>query len=180
MNVSINKAIFLDRDGVINEVIFRGSNKPIAPWSLKDVILIPGIKNPIDKLCNMGFLLFVVSSQPDISKGHLKLHTVKKMNEIILDKFPIKEVSICPHEDRHNCLCRKPKPGMLIDLSKKWAVDLNSSFLIGDNWKDIYAGKAAGCKTILLDRQYNSSVEADFHINDLSEAVSIINSQGEY
>ncbi|MCK4786559.1 MAG: HAD hydrolase-like protein, partial [Desulfobacteraceae bacterium] len=73
-----------------------------------------------------------------------------------------------------NCDCRKPKPGMLLDLSKKWGIDLKKSFLIGDNWKDIEAGRAAGCKAILLDKHYNQAIETDFRVKNLGAAVKLI------
>ena len=169
-----NKAVFLDRDGVINEVIFRGTDKPIAPWSIEEFRFIKGIKKPLEKLADLGFLLFIISNQPDISKGLIDIQTVETMNNTILSKLPITKIIYCPHEDRHNCSCRKPKPGMLITLSKEYNVNLMKSFLIGDNWKDIEAGKSVGCKSILLNKIYNKAVKADFYINSLTEALKII------
>jgi len=174
--MKVKRAVFFDRDGVINEVLFRGGEKPIAPWKLEEFKLITGIEKPLEKLQQMDFFLFVVSNQPDIAKKYVDLSIVNIMNEIILKTFPIKEIMICPHEDRHKCHCRKPKPGMLIDLSKKWLIDLNKSFIIGDSWKDIEAGRAAGCATILLDKRYNRSVEADYHVINLDDVVKIIKS----
>jgi len=174
--MKVKRAVFFDRDGVINEVLFRGGEKPIAPWKLDEFKLITGIKKPLEKLHQMGFLLFVVSNQPDIAKKYVDFSTVNKMNEIILKTFPIKEIMICPHEDHHKCHCRKPKPGMLIDLSTKWLIDLNKCFIIGDSWKDIEAGRAAGCTTILLDKHYNRSVEADYRSKNLDDVVKIIKS----
>lgn len=169
-----NKAVFLDRDGVINEVIFRGSDKPIAPWSLEEFKVIKGLNKPLTKIVELGYFLFVISNQPDISKGLVDIPTVESMNSIILDKLPITKIIYCPHEDYHNCSCRKPKPGMLITLSEEYNINLLSSFLIGDNWKDIEAGKTAGCKTILLERKYNKSVKAHFAIKSLIDVLKII------
>ena len=168
--------MFLDRDGVINEVVFRGGEKPIAPWKLEEFKFIQGIKDPLEELSRMGYHLFVVSNQPDIARRYVDASTIEKMNEIILETFPIQDVMICPHDDRHNCNCRKPKPGMLIELSHKWDVDLKNSFLIGDNWKDMDAGKAAGCKTILIDKPYNKHVIPDFRVKNLEQAVNVIKS----
>lgn len=169
------KAIFLDRDGVINDVIFRGSNKPIAPWSLEEFKLYVGIEEPLRQLSDSGYLLFVVSNQPDISKGLVDIQIVQQMNDIIVSQFPIEKVVFCPHEDRHKCACRKPKSGMLIELAAEYGVDLNASYLIGDNWKDIAAGEAAGCKTILIKRAYNKTVNADNYVQSLDEVTKIIN-----
>jgi len=171
-----NKAVFFDRDGVINEVIFRDSDKPIAPWSLEEFKLYDDIGDPLGQLRDSGYLLFVVSNQPDISKGLVAEEIVQKMNNVILSQLPIEKVVFCQHEDRHNCKCRKPKPGMLLDLANEYSVDLGSSYMIGDNWKDIDAGKAAGCTTILLEKDYNGSVEADYRSINLDEAVKIIKS----
>jgi D-glycero-D-manno-heptose 1,7-bisphosphate phosphatase len=124
----------------------------------------------------MNYNLFVVSNQPDISRGFIKKGVTEKINQFLYKRYPLKEISICPHDDYHNCNCRKPKPGMLFDLSKKWKVNLKKSFLIGDNWKDIEAGKSAGCKTILLDQFYNLNVKADFRIKNLESAVDLIKS----
>jgi len=169
-----NKAVFLDRDGVINKVVFRGSDKPIAPWSLEEFKLYEGIGEPLEQLSDLGYLLFVVSNQPDISKGVVDKQIVQRMNDIIASQFPIKKVVFCPHEDRHNCSCRKPKPGMLIKLAEEFGVDLKRSYMIGDNWKDIVAGEAAGCKTILIKRAYNKTVNADYSVQSLQKITNII------
>lgn len=174
----MKRAIFLDRDGVINEVLFRGRNndKPIAPWKMDEFKLVPGIKKPLESLSQLGFLLFIVTNQPDIAKGLVNLNTVNKMNRIIMSKFPIKEIKVCPHIDSDNCNCRKPKPGMILELSRKWKIDTEQSFLIGDNWRDMKVGKRAGCKTILLDRFYNQKIKADYKIDNLEESINIIRS----
>ena len=83
---------------------------------------------------------------------------------------------VCPHIDDDNCNCRKPKPGMLITLAKKWAINLRHSFLIGDNWRDIKAGKKAGCKTILIDKFYNNTVTADYRVQNLDMSVEVVKS----
>ena len=174
----MNKAIFLDRDGVLNAVIFRGGNniKPIAPWKIEEFKLVSGIKKPLAKLSQMGFHLFVVTNQPDIGKGVVKFSTVKKMNDIVLNELPIDEIMVCSHIDSDNCNCRKPKPGMIISLAKKRGINLCHSFLIGDNWKDIESGKAAGCRTILLDKFYNKSVKADYRVKNLTMSVEVVKS----
>ena len=168
------KAVFVDRDGVINEVVFRGSDKPIAPWSLEEFRLYKGIAEPLRQLSDSGYLLFGVSNQPDISKGLVDIQIVQQMNDIIVSKFPIKKVVFCPHEDRHNCTCRKPKPGILINLANEYGIDLKTSYMIGDNWKDIASGKAAGCKTILIKRVYNKTVNADYYVQSLDSVTKII------
>lgn len=169
-----NKAIFFDRDGVINEVVFRGSNKPSSPWKFEEFKLVSGIEMPLRELSLMGYYLFIVSNQPDISRGYIESGTTEKINDELRRLFPIHDIIICPHDDCHKCECRKPKPGMLLDLAGKWNVNLAESFLIGDNWKDIEAGRAAGCIAILIDTAYNQSVETDFRRKNLEYSVSLI------
>jgi len=169
-----NRAVFLDRDGVINEVVFHSGEKPSSPWKFEEFKIIQGIKKPLDELHSLGYHLFIVSNQPDISRGYIAAGTTEKINETLYQQFPIQDILICPHDDLHNCGCRKPKPGMLLEMSKKWGIDLKLSFLIGDNWKDIEAGKAAGCTTILVDTEYNKAVKADRHARNLEDAAKII------
>jgi len=173
----MQKAVFLDRDGVINKVIFRNGNssKPIAPWNLKEFSLLPGIKFSLINLKKIGFKLFVVTNQPDVAKGIIDFSFITKVNTIISRELPIDEIRVCPHVDSDGCHCRKPKPGMILSLAKKWDIDCKNSFLIGDNWKDIEAGKKAGSTTFLLEKHYNNDVEADYKSISLSEAVKIIN-----
>ena len=172
----MSKGVFLDRDGVLNKVIFREGNyqKPIAPWNLEEFKLIPSTKKPLHNLKKEGYLLFVITNQPDIAKGIIDYDIVHAMNEIIINELPIDDIKVCHHLDNDQCMCRKPKPGMITDLSKKWDIDCKESFLIGDSWKDIEAGKSAGSQTILLDRTYNREVKAEYRINDLGKAVELI------
>ena len=118
----------------------------------------------------------IVTNQPDIARGIVKLSTVKKMNNIITDELPIDEIMICPHVDIDNCNCRKPKPGMILNLAEKWSINLENSFIIGDNWKDIESGKSAGCRTILLDKFYNKSVQADYRTKNLAMSAEVVKS----
>ena len=171
-----NKAIFLDRDGVINEVVFHESDKPSSPWTFSEFKLLPGIKEPLEEFKKMGFLLFIISNQPDISRGFIEKGITEKISKIIYDNFPIKEILICPHDDHHYCNCRKPKPGMIFELSKKYDIDIKKSFLIGDNWKDTEAGQKAGCKTIIINTKYNKTIDADYRTENLSTAVKLIKS----
>lgn len=173
----MNKAVFLDRDGVINNVIFRNGNtlKPIAPWSMKEFRLIPGIEKSLLDLSKSGFQLFIVTNQPDIAKGVISQTFVEKVNKNILRDLPIDEIKVCPHVDLNGCDCRKPKSGMITSLAIKWDIDCQKSFMIGDNWKDIESGKKTGATTILLEKHYNRSVDADYTASNLSQAVEIIN-----
>lgn len=168
-----NRAVFLDRDGVINKVICR-DGRPASPRSLEEFILNDGVRQTARKLKDYGFRIIVVSNQPDLARGEITQGVLDLMTQRMRWEIPIDDVYICPHDDAHQCSCRKPKPGMLIDAASRWEIDLSSSFMIGDTWKDMEAGKAAGCKTILLDAPYNKDTQSDFRVESLSEATDLI------
>ncbi len=170
-----NKAIFLDRDGVINKVIMR-NGKPSSPWKLKEFEILPDVKECLVAFKKMGFLNIIFTSQPDISRGFLQIEDLEKMHEIIDKTLLVDEIRFCPHDDKDNCSCRKPKPGLILEAVQKWSIDLRESYVIGDTWKDIGAGKAVGCKTFLLRREYNKGFQKDydFEVSNLKKTVEII------
>jgi len=167
------RAVFLDRDGVINKVVFR-DNRPGSPRSLQEFVFSDGILQATRKLRGYGFRIIVVSNQPDLARGEITKGILDLMTQKMRWKILIDDVLICPHDDIHQCSCRKPKPGMLLEAASRWNIDLSSSFIIGDSWKDMKAGKAAGCKTLILDAPYNQDVQCDFRAKSLSEAVNLI------
>ena len=167
------RAVFFDRDGVVNKVIVR-DGKPYSPRTIEEFILNDGIREAAYHLRTRGFRVFVVSNQPDIARGKLSNDVLDLMIRRMRWEIPIDDVYICPHDEVHQCSCRKPKPGMLMELASRWNIDLLSSFMIGDTWKDIEAGKAAGCRTILLDAPYNQNTDCEYRVRSLSEAVNLI------
>lgn len=169
----LSRAVFLDRDGVINEVVFR-NGKPCSPRTVEEFRLCEGITEALHRLASAGLHLFVVSNQPDVARGFLSSLVLREMNDRILAFLPVERVLACPHDDADDCPCRKPKPGMLYELASSEAIDLPRSFLIGDSWKDVQAGERAGCKTILLRRPYNTGVGAHIVIESLLQAVDLI------
>jgi len=172
--LKIRRAVFLDRDGVINKVLLN-DGKPFSPRRIEDFELLPWVEYALNSFKNMGFLNIVITNQPDIARGFARIEELNKIHEMIREKLPIDDILTCPHDDADNCQCRKPKPGMLFEAAKRWSINLKASFLIGDTWKDIEAGKLAGCKTILIDMPYNKYVLADFRVESLSSVVKIIN-----
>jgi len=169
------RAVFLDRDGVINHVVYHPCvEKPSSPWRLEEFRFIEGISPPLNEMKKRGFLLFIFSNQPDIARGNIKPGTIEDINKIIMETLPIDDIAICPHDYYHNCTCRKPKPGLIIDLAKKWDVDVQQSFVIGDSSKDIQAGNTAGCTSILIETSYNSDVETEYKAKDLMSTLAII------
>ena len=146
-------AIFLDREGTLNKAYIK-NGLPISHPSFNKFKILPGVKNSIIKLKKLGFLCLLITNQPDVSRKKIKKNVVKKMNNFIKKKIKLDDVFVCYHDDKHNCNCRKPKPGLLLDGSRKWNINLKESYMIGDRWKDISAGVSAGCKTIFINNKY--------------------------
>jgi D-glycero-D-manno-heptose 1,7-bisphosphate phosphatase len=169
----MHRAVFLDRDGVINKVILR-DGKPYSPRKIDEFVINDGIKEVVQHLKEKGFKVFIISNQPDLARGEITQDVLDTMTQKVRSVIPIDDVYICPHDDYHKCSCRKPKPGMLIEAAKVWNIDLVTSFLIGDTWKDMEAGKSAGCKTILLDAPYNQDVQCDFRVKSVLECCNVI------
>ena len=145
----MDKAIFLDRDGVINQTIFR-MGKPRAPYLLSEFELLAGVREACQILKSHNYLLIVVTNQPDVARGWVSRSAVDAVNERVLQELPIDELYACFHTNSDDCACRKPRPGMLLDAAKKWKIDLGASFMVGDRLSDIEAGQEAGCRSILI------------------------------
>lgn len=169
----LKRAIFLDRDGVINRVIMK-EGKPYSPRNRSDFLFTDGIREVLARLKGEGFLLIVVTNQPDISRGSITWAELNAIHDLIRRELPVDDIIVCPHDNDDDCDCRKPKPGMIVESARKWGIDIESSFLIGDTWKDMEAGQKAGCKTILLDAPYNQDVQGDYRIQDICETLKII------
>jgi D-glycero-D-manno-heptose 1,7-bisphosphate phosphatase len=169
------KAIFLDRDGVLNKpVIING--KPYPPANINDLIIPNHLEKCLMELKKIGFLLIMITNQPDVSRGKTKIEDVEAINNYLKEKLNIDDVLCCYHDDNDNCDCRKPKPGMIFSAANKWKINLKKSFLIGDRWKDIESGKLARLKTFLIDYSYNEKVvEPDYRVDDFRPIVKIIN-----
>jgi D-glycero-D-manno-heptose 1,7-bisphosphate phosphatase len=170
-------AIF-DRDGVINRIVMR-DGAPASPRSLEEFIIEPEAPAALGRLEAAGFRMFVASNQPDLARRKVAPETIDAMTAAILAALPIEAVRICPHDDGDGCDCRKPRPGMLVSLARDFDFDLSGVFMVGDTRKDVAAGQAAGCATILLARDYNRGVTADFEAATLSEAVDLILAVGD-
>jgi D-glycero-D-manno-heptose 1,7-bisphosphate phosphatase len=149
----LRRAVFLDRDGVLNEAVVR-EGRPYPPGSLAEMNLLPGVEDACARLKQSGFLLIVVTNQPDIARGTVTRGEVEAINAALKARLGLDEVCVCPHEDMDDCACRKPKPGLLLDAARRWKIDLAKSFMIGDRWRDVEAGRAAGCRTIFVDYGY--------------------------
>lgn len=170
---NLKPAVFLDRDGIVNQVVFR-EGQPGSPRALPEFVWEEGIAAAVQRLKQAGLLVFVITNQPDIARKKLDLAVSEQISSLICQFLPIDEMLVCGHDDSDRCTCRKPLPGMLLTLASRWQVDLPHSFMVGDSWKDIQAGAGAGCQTILLDKPYNQGTKADFTVPTLSAVVDII------
>lgn len=148
------RAVFLDRDGVINKVVLR-EGRPYPPASLQDLEIIGGVPEALQDLRSGGFKLIVVTNQPDVGRGRTPLKVVEQINDHLLMNLTLDGIRACYHSGAEDCDCRKPKPGMLFAAAHDLGIDLAASFMVGDRWRDMDAGAAAGCRTILIDGNYD-------------------------
>jgi D-glycero-D-manno-heptose 1,7-bisphosphate phosphatase len=167
------RAVFLDRDGVLVREIVR-ENQAFAPITMAEFAIYPDARAQVQRLRDAGFLCIVFTNQPEVGRGLLPQETLDEMHARLRAEIPLHDVLVCPHGRDGMCECRKPRPGMLLEAGRKWAVDLGASFVIGDRWRDIDAGLAAGCFSILIDRPYSACERADARVQSFSEAVDLI------
>jgi D-glycero-D-manno-heptose 1,7-bisphosphate phosphatase len=170
------RAVFLDRDGVLNRAIVR-DGKPYPPASLAELEIVEDAAQSLGRLKDLGFLLLVATNQPDVSRGTQTLDAIQTLHDVMRQTLPLDEFLICPHDDRDGCRCRKPLPGLLLEAQARYGIDLGSSFMVGDRWRDIDAGRAAGCRTVLLDLNYRErgpSLPPDAKVVSLQDAVDWI------
>lgn len=172
-------AVFLDRDGVIVGAIVR-DGKPYPPPSLEQMRIMTGARAALLDLKAAGFLVIVVTNQPDVARGVQNRTEIERMHAVLREELPIDDVFACYHDDQDACSCRKPSPGLLLEACGRYGVDLGSSFLVGDRWRDIDAGHAAGCSTVLIEQGYierRPSHPPTIRVTCLREAVAWICSQ---
>lgn len=169
------KAVFFDRDGVINVTVFRNGAQR-APQDMREFAYVEGLEATLPVLRDRGFVLLVCTNQPDVARGWQARDQVLEFHARIQRELPISGIYSCFHDDAHDCECRKPKPGLLLQAGADFNVDYARSFMIGDRWKDIEAGRAAGCRTVYLRHPHDASDahHPDHEIRSVSELLSII------
>ena len=174
----MKKAIFLDRDGVLNKIVISKKNKIHPPYKKEDLFLLyDNIKNI--NFFNQQYLLFIITNQPDIKRGIQTKKFNNYINQRIMKLIDIDEIATCLcHEKEKGCGCYKPKPQMILKLQKKWNINLKKSYMIGDRWRDVLAGQNSGCKTIFIKKKYNISdltlCKPDYIVNNLNTINKII------
>jgi D-glycero-D-manno-heptose 1,7-bisphosphate phosphatase len=147
-------AVFLDRDGVLNEAVVV-NGRPHPPASVDDTRLIAGVEEACARLHAEGFSLVCITNQPDIARGSATASSVGAINDRISDALGLDAVATCPHDDDAGCACRKPAPGLILDAAATLGLDLERSVVVGDRWKDVEAGRRAGCATVFIDHGYD-------------------------
>jgi D-glycero-D-manno-heptose 1,7-bisphosphate phosphatase len=171
----MRQAIFLDRDGVISRPMIRG-RKPYPPSSLAELEILPGVAAALRALKARGYCLVVVTNQPDIARGTVPRTVVDSMNDWLKSTLPLDAVLTCAHDDADQCQCRKPLPGLITQAARELRIECTASYMIGDRWRDIEAGRRAGCKTFFIDYGYDEQAPQsyDFRVDSLPEAARII------
>ncbi len=174
---SLAKAVFLDRDGVINRALVR-DGKPYPPTTVAEFEILPGVEEACAKLKAVGFLLVVATNQPDVGRGTLSQAALDAIHAEMCRQLPIDHFEVCIHpgKGKSDCDCRKPKPGMLLTAARELGIELAQSWMVGDRWRDIDCGTAAGVKTVFIDYGYDEQLRAtpDFTVKNLFEAAGVI------
>jgi D-glycero-D-manno-heptose 1,7-bisphosphate phosphatase len=172
----MNRAVFLDRDGVINRAVVR-EGKPYPPATVAEFELLPGVAEACAILKGMGFLLVVATNQPDVGRGTQTKEDVEAMHAAMRSRVPIDRVEVCydPGQGVPSDF-RKPAPGMLLRAARELQIDLPRSFMVGDRWRDIDCGAAAGCRTIFVDHGYDEALrqKPGYRVKSLREAADVI------
>jgi D-glycero-D-manno-heptose 1,7-bisphosphate phosphatase len=169
------RAVFLDRDGVLNRVVVR-AGKPFPPGGLEELEVLPGVGEALRRLGAAGFVLIGVTNQPDVARGTQRREVVEAINARLLETLPLADLRVC-YEDGDACPRRKPNPGMLLEAAEAFGIDLAGSFMVGDRWSDVEAGRRAGCRTVFLDGGYaerRPNPPADFTTHSLASAADWI------
>lgn len=168
-------AVFLDRDGVINRAFVR-DGKPYPPQTLAEFEVLDGVRESLHRLKDAGLRLVVATNQPDVAKGTQSRDVVDAMHDLLRATLPVDDIKVCWCLEGADCDCYKPRPGLLLEAARELDLDLSRSFMVGDRWRDVGAGRAVGCFTIFIDRGYAERLVEPPHAtcNDISTATGLI------
>jgi D-glycero-D-manno-heptose 1,7-bisphosphate phosphatase len=170
----MRRAVFLDRDGVLNRGVVR-DGKLSAPFTVAEFEIVAGVPEALDTLRRAGFLLVVVTNQPDVARGRAERGQVQQIHSFVRAHLRVDDIRVCFHDDHDRCACRKPMPGMLYAAAVDHEIQLSRSFMVGDRWRDVGAGRAAGCRTVLVNAfPEETRLDPDIELTDLLAAASWI------
>jgi len=169
------RAVFLDRDGVINRAYLR-VGVPTPPATLEELEILPGVPQALGRLKRAGLTLIVVTNQPDVARGKQERNKVEEIHDRLKAMLPLDDVRVCYHDDADGCDCRKPKPGLLLQAARELGISLRDSYMVGDRWRDVEAARRAGCKAIFIETDGGelAAVEPDVRVTSLAEAADWI------
>ena len=168
-------ALFLDRDGVLNRAWVR-DGVPYPPASVQELEILPGVPEALTTLKEIGYALVAVTNQPDVARGTQSRQRVDEMNEHLRQTLRLDAILTCFHDDADNCDCRKPRPGLILQAARELGLDLRASFMVGDRWKDVEAGRRAGCRTFYVEQGYREPAPAasDFRVTSLGGVAEVV------
>ena len=172
----VRRAVFFDRDGVLNAAIVR-NGAPHPPASAEEVQIDPAAVEGIARLQSLGFLAVVITNQPDVARGNQRREVVDAINALVQQRTNVDAVFTCFHDNADRCDCRKPKPGLIFQAAVELGIDVRRSYLVGDRHGDVQAGLSAGCTTILIDRGYAETpaeIGAAYTVRSLHDALNCI------
>lgn len=166
--------MFLDRDGVLNRTFVRGGiARP--PACLAELEILPGVPAALNALRASGYLLVVVTNQPDVARGTSPRALVEDIHARLRSALPLDAILTCFHDDADECECRKPRPGLLLRAAREFGIELQHSAMVGDGWRDVEAGRRAGCTTFLIaDGSETPQAVCDARVGSLVEAATIL------
>lgn len=169
---ALRPAVFLDRDGVLNRVLIR-DGMPFGPMTLAEFVLVEGAGADVRRLKDAGYAVIVATNQPELARGRLQPAALEAMHAKLRAEVPVNAIQVCPHDDADRCACRKPQPGLLLSAAREHGIDLPRSYMVGDRWRDVEAGRAAGCRTVFVDMGYREALRSppDHVASGLGEAV---------
>jgi D-glycero-D-manno-heptose 1,7-bisphosphate phosphatase len=172
--MSARRAVFFDRDGTLNEAVVV-AGKPYPPVGVVQTRLLPGAAACVAEIKRLGFHVAIATNQPDAVTGKTQRASIEAINAYVASACGIDDVRTCWHVDADGCDCRKPKPGLLLAAAREFGLDLSRSVMVGDRWRDVEAGRNAGCATILIGVGYaERSAEPDHRALDLAEVARIV------
>lgn len=182
----MTRALFLDRDGVLDELVYyESSGEWESPRRVEDIRMIDGIAEPLQRFVDAGWLLFVITNQPSYAKGKVSLESLQQVQETIVGSLPVTRAYVCFHHPeatvdamRVACDCRKPGTKFLRDAAAEFALDLPQSWMVGDQDSDLACGRAAGCHVALIEhpgsQHKRGRIEPDLRVRDLGELADVV------
>jgi D-glycero-D-manno-heptose 1,7-bisphosphate phosphatase len=167
---TMKPAVFIERDGILNKPLIERQQQ-VTPLTCNQFQLNTEVAPLLNEMKASGLMLIVTTNQPGLSRGYQSRGELDRMHRLLRSTFAVDDLMVCPHEDADRCPCRKPKPGLLLEASYKWRVDLNRSFVISDKWQDAEAARRAGATSLLVQSPWLGDGHHDFVMPDLSSLV---------